>query len=273
LELLKTDPETIAFVSAGSTGAVLTGGVLKIGRIPGLIRPALCPNLPTKVGVPTMLIDCGANADCKPETMAHFALLGKVYKEAEGMMMPKIGLLNIGAEETKGNELYQKTHRLLKALGDAGIINFAGNMEARNALDGDINVIVADGFTGNILLKGIEGATGFAFNQVKSVFTEGGIGGKIAGGLVGGKLQALKEKFSGTEGGSIFLGLNKTIIKCHGNADAKTITAALQYAMTVVDMNLDEKIKVILQRAEPYLASAIQNLDKPAAPAAPAAPV
>ncbi|MCL1822162.1 MAG: phosphate acyltransferase PlsX, partial [Prolixibacteraceae bacterium] len=207
LEILKKDADCIAFVSAGSTGAVLTGGVLKIGRVEGLIRPALCPNLPTKLGVPAMLIDCGANADCKPETLAHFALMGKVYKEAEGMMLPKVGLLNIGAEETKGSEFYQRTHQLLKKFGESGLINFAGNMEAREALEGHINIIVADGFTGNVLLKGIEGASSFAFSQVKTVFEGGGIGGKIAGGLVGNKLRALKDKFSGAEGGSLFLGL------------------------------------------------------------------
>jgi glycerol-3-phosphate acyltransferase PlsX len=263
LELLRTEEECIAFVSAGSTGAVLSGGVLKIGRVEGLIRPALCPNLPTKTGVPAMLIDCGANADCKPETMAHFALMGKVYKEAEGMMLPKVGLLNIGAEEAKGNEFYQKTHQLLKKMGESGLMNFGGNVEARNALDGDFNIIVADGFTGNVLLKGIEGAVGFAFGQIKNVFSSGGIGGKIAGGLVGSRLLALKHKFSGDEGGSIFLGLKKPIIKCHGNADARTITSALQYALNAVNMNLGEKIKNAVSRAEPYLISALQNLPMP----------
>jgi glycerol-3-phosphate acyltransferase PlsX len=264
LEILKKDIDCIAFVSAGSTGAVLAGGMLKIGRVEGLIRPALCPNLPTKLGVPVMLIDCGANADCKPETLAHFALMGKVYKEAEGMMLPKVGLLNIGAEETKGNEFYQRTHQLLKKFGESGLINFAGNVEARDVLEGEINIIIADGFTGNILLKGIEGASGFAFSQVKTVFLNTGVKGKIAGGLVGGKLQELKSKFSGEEGGSVFLGINKPIIKCHGNADAKTITGALQYAQTVAGMNLGEKIKSAVKRAEPYLVSALQNLPMPA---------
>jgi glycerol-3-phosphate acyltransferase PlsX len=266
LEILKKDADCVAFVSAGSTGAVLTAGVLKIGRVQGLIRPALCPNLPTKLGITTMLIDCGANADCKPETLAHFALMGKVYKETEGMMLPKIGLLNIGTEETKGSALYQQTHRLLKKLGDAGLMNFAGNIEARNALDGEINVIVADGFTGNVLLKAIEGATNFAFGQVKSAFTNGGVGGKIAGGLVGGKLQELKQKFSGNEGGSIFLGLNKPIIKCHGNADAKTIASALKYALTVANMSLGDKIKTAVQRTEPHLMGALKELANPTPP-------
>jgi glycerol-3-phosphate acyltransferase PlsX len=253
LDALKNRDDTVALVSAGSTGALLTGGFLKIGRVEGLARPALCPNLPTKNGEPTMLIDCGANADCKPETLVHFAVMAQEYKKAEGMVLPKIGLLNIGTEETKGSELYQQAYKLLRKIGDAGIINFVGNIESRDALNGDVQILVTDGFTGNILLKNIEGTMSFAFSKIKSVLSSG-VAAKIAGALVGGKIRALKESYSEDgAGGSMFIGLNKPVIKAHGNATAKNIAAAIEYAQTVADFDLGEKIKTALKKVEPFL--------------------
>ena len=157
--------EADAAVTAGSTGAALAGGIFRIGRIRGINRPALAPLLPTAAGKPVMLIDCGANVDCKPEYLVQFALMGQAYmRGVMGVDKPKVGLLNIGAEDEKGNDLAKSTFPLLR---DHPLVDFYGNVEARDALTGCVQVIVCDGFAGNILLKSTEGAAQLILGKLK----------------------------------------------------------------------------------------------------------
>jgi glycerol-3-phosphate acyltransferase PlsX len=247
---LKTRDDCGAFVSAGSTGAVLTGGFLKIGRIEGVSRPALCPNLPTKTGTFTMLIDCGANADCKVENLVHFAIMANEYKKASGIATPKIALLNVGVENTKGSELARATFNELTKLHAAGQINFIGNIEGNAVLDGECDIIVADGFTGNILLKSLEGISKFIFSKIKHILSKG-LRAKIAGLLVGGKIKKVRADYvDNVQAGSMFIGLKKPVIKCHGHADARTVSLALEYANSIMDLDLEEKIKTAVALAE-----------------------
>ena len=163
--ILKKDDKVDALISCGNTGAILAGGFLKIGRIKGISRPALAPFLPTKKGTNVLLIDCGANADCKPINLAHFAIMGSLYfSEIKGLEKPRVGLLSNGIEEHKGNELTKNSYELLKTLP----INFIGNIEARDIVSGDVDVVVTDGFTGNVALKSIEGAVKLALNELKT---------------------------------------------------------------------------------------------------------
>ncbi|MDR0384141.1 MAG: phosphate acyltransferase PlsX [Christensenellaceae bacterium] len=242
IERLKSDDDCGCLVSAGSTGALLTGSYLKIGRIDGVSRPALCPSLPTKDGAGVLLIDCGANTECKVENLIHFAIMGAEYKKLSGINSPRIGLLNNGTEETKGNELARNTFAELKRLHGKGQINFVGNIEARDIFNGVCDVLVTDGWTGNILLKTVEGSTSFTFSQVKKVLSSG-ILSKIAALLVGKKMKKVKKRYSEeTSGGAIFIGLNKPVIKAHGNSNADAISSAILYAHSVMDINLADKI-------------------------------
>jgi glycerol-3-phosphate acyltransferase PlsX len=250
LTQLKEREDCGAFVSAGSTGAVLTCGFLKIGRTEGVSRPALCPNLPTRNGASTMLIDCGANADCKPENLVHFAIMANEYKKAAGVENPKIALLNVGAEKAKGNELTKQTFVLLNKLKEAGQINFVGNAESGDTLSGKYDVIVTDGFTGNILLKAMEGVTKLLFSQIKQVLSKG-IRSKIAGLLAGGKIKKMKADYvDNVQAGSIFIGLKKPVIKMHGSAKARTAAMAVKYAATMTEMDTEDRIKAAIERAE-----------------------
>ncbi len=253
LEQLKTREDCGAFVSAGSTGAVLTGGFMKIGRIAGVSRPALCPNLPTMHdGQDFMLLDAGANMDCTAVQLVQFAVMANEYKKAMGMAEPRIGLLNVGAEDTKGNEVVKQAHAMLCKLRDAKLINFVGNVEADQVFQGAVDVVVADGFWGNVLLKGIEGTVKFVFKSMKSIM-KASLGGKIGALFLGGKLKKFKAAKLDKTNATIFLGLKKSVVKMHGNADAKKVTSALQYAMSVVDLDLNTRIETALTKAEPLL--------------------
>ncbi|MEG1500018.1 MAG: phosphate acyltransferase PlsX, partial [Clostridia bacterium] len=188
---LKEDDDVVAMISAGSTGAVLTGGILKIGRISGVSRPALAPLLPTKKGTQVLLIDCGANVDCKPINLCHFALMGSEYVKALlGKKNPKIAILNIGTEDKKGNELCKETFDLLKKLP----INFVGNMEARDLLSGDYDIVVSDGFAGNIALKASEGAISLVMNEIKTSVKKGFFS-KIGAAFMIKTFSNMKKKF------------------------------------------------------------------------------
>lgn len=164
-ELLKTDEEIQALVTAGSTGAVIVGGQLILGRIKGVRRPALCPAVPNSRGGYTLLLDCGANAECRPAMLCQFAVLGTVYAKAGfGMENPKVGLLNNGTEDHKGDTLRQETYKILSGMKG---IDFVGNVEGRDIVLGDVDVVVADGFSGNIALKSMEGCGKFVLNVLK----------------------------------------------------------------------------------------------------------
>ncbi len=216
-----------AVVSAGSTGALLMGATFIVKRIKGISRPALAPVMPSDKE-PFMLIDCGANADCRPEMLVQFAKMGSVYMShmfpREGG--PRVGLLNVGTEDTKGGELQQATFPLLK---DSGL-NFIGNVEARDVPAGVADVVVADGFAGNVLLKTLEGTVDMLMKNLKTSFMSS-LRTKIGAALVLPGLRALKKKLSTSEhGGAVLLGVNKPVIKAHGNSKAKGFASAIRVA-------------------------------------------
>jgi len=216
-----------AVVSAGSTGALLMGGTFIVKRIKGVSRPALAPVMPSDED-PFMLIDCGANADCRPEMLVQFARMGSIYMSHMYPRQggPRVGLLNVGTEDTKGGELQLATFPLLKESG----LNFIGNVEARDVPAGVADVVVADGFSGNILLKTLEGTVDMLMKNLKSSFMSS-LRTKIGAALVMPGLRSLKKKLSTSEyGGAVLLGINKPVIKAHGNSKAKGFCSAIRVA-------------------------------------------
>ena len=216
------DKEIAGFVSAGSTGAVLTGAMFSLGRFDGIKRPALAPPLPNLKGGHTLLIDCGANMDSKPEFLCQFALMGSIYMETMfGVKNPKVALLSVGVEDEKGNEL---THQAFKLLKEMKNINFVGNMEARDIMCGDYDVVVADGFAGNVALKTAEGTINFLLKTIKGSIKTGGIRAKLGALFMKKTFKDLKSKVDyNAIGGSPFLGCRRVVIKSHGCSDAKSI--------------------------------------------------
>ncbi len=229
-----------AFISAGSTGALLTGATLITGRIKGINRPALAPLLPGKNGA-FMIIDVGANVDCKPINLLQFALMGSIYfKSVMNVDNPKIGLVNNGAEEEKGNELTKAAHALLKK--EKGI-NFVGNIEPRYITEGDIQVVVCDGFVGNAMLKTFEGSASLIFGSLKEELTSSAVS-KLGALILKPSFSRLKKKFDYTEyGGAPFLGVNGGVIKAHGSSNDKAIKNAVRQAKLFLENKVVEKIK------------------------------
>lgn len=216
-----------AAVSAGSTGALLMGGTFIVKRVKGVSRPALAPIMPSDAD-PFMLIDCGANADCRPEMLVQFAHMGSIYMShmypREGG--PRVGLLNVGTEDTKGGELQLATFPLLKESD----LNFIGNVEARDVPAGVADVVVADGFAGNVLLKTMEGTVDMLLKNMKQSFMSS-LRTKIGAALVLPGLRGLKKKLSTSEyGGAVLLGINKPVIKAHGNSKADGFCSAIRVA-------------------------------------------
>lgn len=227
------DGDCNAFLSAGSTGAFLAGSLLKVGRIKGIDRPALAPIIPTINGGGCMIIDGGANTDCKAKNLTQFALLGSVYmSKVSKIENPKVGLLNIGAEEAKGNDLVKEAFPQLKEMQN---INFIGNVEARDVVEYACDVLVADGFAGNVLLKGIEGTALSILKALKKEMTSN-LKSKIGALLLKSSLNGFKKKFDYTEvGGAPFLGIDGIMIKAHGSSDAKAIKNAVRQAKLLHD--------------------------------------
>ena len=230
LNLLRAG-EGDAFVSAGSTGALLAGATLLVKRIRGIRRAAMGPVIPT-AGGRAILCDCGANAECTPEYLLQFAYLGSYYaSRVLGVERPRVALLNIGAEEEKGDTLRHETYALLKEAGEAGRINFTGNIEADAAMLGGADVIVADGYTGNIMLKSVEGVGKFLLKELKKVFLSSAKT-KLAAALVKGDLAQMKKLVDPSEvGGTPFLGISKPVVKAHGSSDARAIANAVLRAV------------------------------------------
>ena len=226
LKLLR-DGAGDAFVSAGSTGAILAGATLVVKRIRGIRRAAMGPSIPV-LGGRAILCDCGANAECTPEYLLQFAFLGSFYAQKVcGVENPRVGLLNIGAEEEKGDTLRHEAYALLKEAGEAGRLNFIGNVEANDAMLGAADVIVTDGFTGNVMLKSLEGVGKFLLTELKGVFLTN-TRTKIAAGMVKGDLAGLKKQMDpGEVGGTPFLGITKPVIKAHGASNARAISNAI----------------------------------------------
>ena len=231
-----------AVISAGNTGAAMTASLLTLGRIKGINRPAIASPMPTKTGV-SVLIDAGANADCDPENLLQFALMGSLYAEQVlGLPKPRVGLLSIGEEETKGNKLTLAAHQLLKH----SPINFIGNIEGRDVHQGECDVIVCDGFVGNIVLKLSEGLAGALFSQIKAALTRNLI--TTTGALlVKSAFKSLKGRMDFTEyGGAPLLGLNGISIISHGRSNAKAIKNAVKAAMKAVNEDIVGKIAASL---------------------------
>ena len=217
-----------AFVSAGSTGALVMGATFFVKRIKGVSRAALAALIPTTAGKPAMLMDAGANADCRPEMLCQFAQMGSVYMtRVLGDGQPaRVGLVNIGTEDCKGGELQQEAFRLIK---DSGV-NFVGNVEAREVLNSAADVLVADGFTGNVLLKSIEGTAGMLMKKIKGIFMSN-LMTKVAALVVKSKVGELKKMMDTREhGGAPVLGVSRPVIKAHGNSDALAIRSAVRIA-------------------------------------------
>ncbi len=232
------DGEGDAFISAGSTGALLSGATLLCKRIRGIRRAAMAPVIPTSTGK-AVLIDCGANAECTPEYLVQFAYLGSFYaKQVLGLSSPRVGLLNIGTEDSKGTDLQKTTLALLRKAHDAGDIHFIGNIEAKEAIKGGCDVIVTDGFSGNVLLKSIEGVGSMAGSAIKGIFKRNLLT-KIAALLVMPGLNDFKAMLDPNKvGGTSFLGITKPVIKAHGSSNAEAIRNAVKQAKDVADSTL-----------------------------------
>ncbi len=238
-DYLKQNDDAVALVSAGSTGATLTGAVLKLGRIANVSRPALAPILPTVNDRGVMLLDCGANADCKAENLLDFAIMGNEYMKAVGVKKPRIVLLNIGTEEEKGSEMIKHAHELLKQ----SKLNFIGNIEARDVMRGNVDVVVCDGFSGNICLKTIEGTAEILFGEIKDI-THASLKAKIGALMLKKGLYGLKNKYDHKKvGGAPLLGVNKIVIKCHGNSKADNIATSINQAYKLAKKQLIERVK------------------------------
>lgn len=227
-----------ALVSAGSTGALLTGATLITKRIRGIRRAAMAPVIPTTTGR-AVLIDCGANAECTPEYLLQFAYLGNFYaKRVLGMAQPRVGLLNIGAEDSKGTALQKETLALLKKADADGHLHFIGNIEAKEAIKGGCDVIVCDGFSGNVLLKTMEGVGSFAGTALKNIFKKNLLT-KLAAALVLPGLNDFKAKLDPNKvGGTAFIGISKPVIKAHGASNAEAIENAVGQAVAFVRSGL-----------------------------------
>ena len=226
LTMLKNG-EGDAFISAGSTGALLAGATLLVKRIRGIRRAAMGPVIPTATGH-AILCDCGANADCTPEYLLQFAYLGNFYAQRlMGVEKPRVGLLNIGSEPSKGDTLRHETFALLEEAGREGRLNFIGNVEANTALLGGADVIVADGYSGNILLKTVEGTAKLLLGEMKKAFLSS-TKGKLGALLVKDSLGDVKKLLDPSEvGGTPFLGISKPVLKAHGSSDARAIRNAV----------------------------------------------
>lgn len=248
LEILKENEDVIGMISAGSTGAVLAGGLFTIGRIKGVKRPALAPFLPTVDGGKTLLIDCGANVDCKPEYLQQFAIMGSIYVESMlGKKNPRVALISNGVEEHKGNEQIHSAFELLKNTPE---INFVGNMEAREMLSGNYDVLVADGFTGNVAMKSAEGTIETFMTMLKNEIHGGSLKIKLGAGMMKPAFKKIKSHLNYTEvGGSPFVGIEKILIKSHGSSKAKTIYSCVLQVLDIYHANYIEKMKEGIQKS------------------------
>ena len=243
-----------AFISAGSTGALLTGATLLVKRVKGIRRAAMGPAMPNKAGGKTVILDCGANAECTPEFLLQFGLVGSLYaKKCLGIENPRVGLLNIGTEDSKGTPLQKEAYALLQEAGSQGLLNFTGNVEARDVPMGAVDVVVCDGFSGNVLLKSIEGTAAFMGSLVSRMFKKNALT-KVAALLCSSGIKSLKKLLDYREiGGTQFLGIRKPVIKAHGSSDAKAFRNAVGQAMEAAGQDFSQELEAglrILQAKE-----------------------
>lgn len=237
-----------AFISAGSTGALLTGATLLVKRVKGIRRAAMGPAMPNKAGGKTVILDCGANAECTPEFLMQFGLVGSLYaKRCLGIENPRVGLLNIGAEDSKGTPLQKEAYGLLQEAGSRGILNFTGNVEARDVPMGAVDVVVCDGFSGNVLLKSIEGTAAFMGSLVSRMFKKNALT-KVAALLCSSGIKSLKKLLDYREiGGTQFLGIRRPVIKAHGSSDAKAFRNAVEQAMDAARRDFSQELEAGLR--------------------------
>jgi glycerol-3-phosphate acyltransferase PlsX len=233
-------------ISAGNTGALMTAGLFIIGRIEGIERPALSPTLPTLNGNGFLFLDVGANVDAKPEHLLQYAIMGSIYAEkVRGIKNPRIGLLNVGTEDKKGNELTKQTFELLKNTQ----LNFVGNVESRDLMESVADVVVTDGFTGNIALKTIEGTALSLFSMLKSALTSN-MKSKLAAGILKPELKGIKQQMDYSEyGGAALFGLKAPVIKAHGSSDAHAIYNAIRQTREMVSNNVSETILASIEES------------------------
>jgi glycerol-3-phosphate acyltransferase PlsX len=226
-------------ISAGNTGALMTAGLFIIGRIEGIERPALSPTLPTLDGNGFLFLDVGANVDAKPEHLLQYAIMGSIYVEkVRGIKNPRIGLLNVGTEDKKGNDLTKQTFTLLKDT----TLNFVGNVESRDLMEGVADVVVTDGFTGNIALKSIEGTALSVFSMLKTTLMSN-LKSKIAAGILKPEFKMIKQQMDYSEyGGAALFGLKAPVIKAHGSSDANAIYNAIRQTREMVSNHVAETI-------------------------------
>ena len=230
------DGQGDAFVSAGSTGALLTGATLLVKRVKGIRRAAMAPAMPNKKGGKTVILDCGANAECTPEFLLQFGMVGSAYaQKVLGIPNPRVGLLNIGTEDSKGGPLQREAYALLKQAGDQGLLNFTGNVEARGVPLGEVDVVACDGFSGNVLLKSIEGTAMFMGSLLKKVFKKNLLS-KAGYLLCKSGVQDMTKLLDYREiGGTQFLGIQKPVIKAHGASDTLAFRNAVKQAMEAAE--------------------------------------
>lgn len=243
---LLNEGEGDAFVSAGNTGAITVGATLITKRIKGVLRPAIASVMPGENN-PFLLLDCGANAQCKPEYLAQFGRLGSLYMQnIMGVDNPRVALANNGTEETKGTPVMQEAHQLMKTAD----YNFVGNIEGRQIPFGDADVVVADGFTGNLVLKTYEGVAKVLMNGFKAAFYKNALS-KISYLGVKSGIDDMKKQFDYKEyGGAVMLGVQKPVVKAHGSADARTFKNAIKQGVMFNRTNLIEKIEISLRETE-----------------------
>jgi len=242
------DKKADAFVSAGSTGAIMSAALFNVGRIKGVHRPALAVLLPTLTGEKTMVLDVGANAECKPEYFEQFAVMGTAYMtQVEGTANPTVGLINIGTEDEKGTAVYRQANQLLKG----SQLNYCGNVEAREILAGRCSVAVCDGFAGNMVLKSTEGAASMILKSLKADVKKS-IRAQLGALLMKNVFKNLKEKMDYNRyGGAPLLGIDGCVIKAHGSSGADALKAAVGQAIKYVEGRVTEKISAYLQETEP----------------------
>ncbi|WP_409305386.1 phosphate acyltransferase PlsX [Peribacillus sp. SCS-155] len=236
-----------ACISAGNTGALMASGLFVVGRIEGIERPALSPTLPTIDGRGFVFLDVGANADAKAEHLVQYAIMGSIYAEkVRGIENPRVGLLNIGTEEKKGNELTKQAFSLLKEAN----INFIGNVEARELLEGPADVVVTDGFTGNMVLKTIEGTAMSVFSMLKTALMSN-LKSKLAAGILKPELRTIKNQMDYSEyGGAGLFGLKAPVIKAHGSSDSTAVYNAIRQTREMVQHDVVSSIATLIEKKD-----------------------
>ena len=247
---LLSEGQADAMISAGSTGALLSGATLIVKRVKGIRRAAMGPAMPNKAGGKTVLCDCGANAECTPEFLLQFGVVGTLFaKKSLGVANPRVGLLNIGTEDTKGTPLQKEAYALLTDAHNKGLINFIGNIEGRDTLLGEVDVVVCDGFSGNVLLKSIEGTAQFMGSLMKHKIFKRNFLSKIGYLFCKPGVDEVMKMLDYREvGGTQFLGIRKPVIKAHGSSDARAFRNAVHQAMDAAEHDFSVELEQGLQK-------------------------